>query len=232
MVAPVAHSGIAHVLRQCVDLRHLRHRSMERGVEAGDLRQARECLGERPRAAHVEGLMRGFHRRQRFEVVQHVALDPHRRLEARTAEHHAVAGRHHLHVGDVGFQPGDDEVQRCLVVDCLAVAPFMRVPWLAGRVLRDEMRVVLHAVDLAAAEQRQRPGRVHRIGAELQAGGARIDHDDGIAHGRSLRGFGQQDGGIARQRVGVQHGGSGREEARGGGVSTAGQDHRHPRTDH
>ena len=184
MVAPVAHSGIAHVLRQCVDLRHLRHRSMERSVEAGDLRQARERLGERPRAAHVEGLVRRFHRRQRVEVVQHVALDPHRCLETRAAEHHAVAGRHHLHVGDVGFQPGDDEVQRCLVVDRVALAPFMRVQRLAGRVLRDEMRVVLHAVDLAAAEQGQRPGRVHRIGAELQAGGARVDDDDGVGHGR------------------------------------------------
>jgi len=40
MVAPMTHSGIAHVLRERVDLRYLRHRPMERAVEAGDLRQA------------------------------------------------------------------------------------------------------------------------------------------------------------------------------------------------
>jgi exodeoxyribonuclease VII large subunit len=48
--------------------------------------------------------------------LRHVALDLHRHLEARAAEHHAVAGRRHLQVGDVGFQPGDDELQRGLVV--------------------------------------------------------------------------------------------------------------------
>jgi hypothetical protein len=38
-----------------------------------------------------------------------------------------------------------------------------------------------------------------------------FDHDDGLAddgaaHGRSLCDFRQQNGGIARQRIGVQHG--------------------------
>ena len=93
MVAPVAHAGIAHVLGQRVGLGHLRHRAMERGIEAGDLRQARERLGKGPGAAHVEGLMRRLHRRERVEVVEHVAVDAHRRLEARAAQHHAVAGR-------------------------------------------------------------------------------------------------------------------------------------------
>ena len=38
------------------------------------------------------------------------------------------------------------------------------------------------------------PARPRRIGAKLQAGGARVEDDDGLAHGRSLRGFGEQDG--------------------------------------
>ena len=135
MVAPMAHARIAHVLRQRVGLRHLRHRAVERAVEAGDLRQARKRLGERPGATHVEGLVRRLHDRQGFEIVQHVALDPCRGLEAGAAEHHAVAGRHHLHVREVGFQPGDDEMQRGFVVDRMAVAPFVRGQWLAGFVL-------------------------------------------------------------------------------------------------
>ena len=51
MVAPVAHSGIAHILGQRVVLRHLRHRPMERTVETGDLRQAGERLGQRTGSA-------------------------------------------------------------------------------------------------------------------------------------------------------------------------------------
>jgi len=93
------------------------------------------------------------HRRQRLEVVQHVALDPRRRLEASPAEHHAVAGRDHLPIGEVAFEPRDDEVQRCLVVDRVALAPFMSVQRLAGRVVDDEMRIAVHTVDPAAAEQ-------------------------------------------------------------------------------
>ena len=83
---------------------------------------------------------------------------------------------------EITFQPGDDEVQRCLVVDGVAIAPVMRVQRLAVRILDDEMRVVLHAVDLAAAKEGKRPDRVHRIGAELQAGGTGIENDDGVAH--------------------------------------------------
>jgi hypothetical protein len=47
MIAPVPHAGIAHVLGQRVDLRHLRHRPMERAVETSHLRQAGERLGQR-----------------------------------------------------------------------------------------------------------------------------------------------------------------------------------------
>ena len=154
MIAPMAYSGVAHILWECIELRHLGHRPMERGVEAGDLRQTRERLCQRPRTAHVEGLMGGLHRRQRVEVVEHVAIDQDRRFETGAAEHDAVAGCHHLHGGDVGFQPGDDEMQGGPVVDRVAFAPLVRVQRLAGWITCDEVRVVLHVVDLAAAEQR------------------------------------------------------------------------------
>ena len=121
---------------------------MERAVETSDLRQAGERLGERPGSEHVVGLVRRLHDHKRVEIVQHVAVDPHRRLEAGAAEHHTMAGRDHLPVGKIGFQPGDDEMQRRLVVDRVALAPFMRAQRLAGRVLDDKMRIALHAVDL------------------------------------------------------------------------------------
>ena len=98
MVPPMAHSGITDVFREGVDLRHLRHRPMKRAVEAGDLRQARERLGERPCAAHVKGLVRRLDRHQRIEVVQHLAIDPDRRFETGATEYDAMAGRDYLRV--------------------------------------------------------------------------------------------------------------------------------------
>src|SRR5580658_129864 len=107
-----------------------------------------------------------------------------------------MAGGDYLRLREASFQPCNDEVQGRPVIDRVALAPFMGVQWLASRVVDDEMRIALHAVDPAAAEQRQRPGRIHRVGAELQAGGPGVENDDGLAHDRSLRSFGEQDGGI------------------------------------
>ena len=106
---------------------------MERAVETSHLRQAGERLGQRTGSPHVVGLVRRLHDHKRVEIRQHVAIDPHRRLEAGAAEHHPMAGRDHLRVSEVGFQPGDDEVQRRLVIDRVALAPFMRVQRFAGR---------------------------------------------------------------------------------------------------
>ena len=132
--------------------------------------------------------MRRFHDHKRIEIVEHVALDPHRRLEAGAAEHDTVAGGYHLAVAKIGFKPGDDEVQRCFVVDRAIFAPFMHAQLLAGCVRDDKMRIAFHAIDLAATEQRQRSGRIHRIGAELHAGGACIDHDDGLVDAGRIHG--------------------------------------------
>jgi hypothetical protein len=182
---------------------------MKRAVETGDLRQAGKRLDERPCAPHIVDLVRWLDGRQGFEIVQHVAVDQHRCVKSRATEHHTMAGRHHLYLDDIGFQPGNDEVQRRLVVDRLALVPVMGVQRLAGRVLGDEMRVVLHALDLAAAEQRQRCGCAHRIGAKFQAGGTGVDDDDGIGHQWLLRMLGQDTGRIAGQCVGVKDGGRG-----------------------
>ena len=81
-----------------------------------------------------------------------------------------MARRHHFHVREVCFQPGDDEVQRGFVVDRMALAPFVRSQRLAGFVLHDEMRIALHAVDPAATQHGQRPSGIHRVGGELHAG--------------------------------------------------------------
>ena len=101
MVAPVPCAGVEHVLREGIDLRHLRHGPVERGVETGHLWQARERLGERTRAAHVVRLVRGLHDHERVQVSQHIGVDQHRGLKPCAAEHHPMSGRNHLHTRDV-----------------------------------------------------------------------------------------------------------------------------------
>jgi len=117
-----------------------------------------------------------------LEVVEHFAVDQNRRLEAGAAKHHAMARRYHLRAGEVRLQPGDDELHRGLVIDRGALAPGVGVQRLAGGVIGDEMWIGLHAVDAAMAQEWQGLVCVQRIGAELQAGGARVEDDDGLGH--------------------------------------------------
>lgn len=55
MVTPVRRTGAEDVLGVGVDLRHLGHGPVERGVETSRLRQAGEGLGQRKGTAHVVG---------------------------------------------------------------------------------------------------------------------------------------------------------------------------------
>ena len=151
MVAPVARAGVEHVLREGINLRHLGHGPVERGVETSHLRQAGECLGQRTGSTHVVWLVRRLHDHERVEIGQHIGVDQHRRLEPCAAEHHPVSGRNHLHARDVLFEPGDDEMERGAVVDRAALAELVRIQRFAGRVLRNELRVGLHVADLAVA---------------------------------------------------------------------------------
>ena len=64
MVAPVPCAGVEHLLREGVDLRHLGHGPVERGVETSHLRQTGERLGQSTGASHVVGLMRRLHARR------------------------------------------------------------------------------------------------------------------------------------------------------------------------
>ena len=130
--------------------------------------------------------MRGLHFNKRVQIVEHGAVDQHRRFEARSAEHDTMAGSDDFRTRKMGFQPTDDVFQRCCVVDRMALAPFMRVQRLARCVLDDKVRISLHAVDAARAKQRQRRrrvgGQIHPVSAELQTGRAGIEDDDGLLH--------------------------------------------------
>ena len=113
---------------------------MERAVEAGYLRQARERRSEGAGAGDVEGLIRGLHFNKRVQIVEHGAVDQHRRFEARSAEHDTMAGSDDFRIVKMGFHPTDDVFQSGCMVDRMAFTPFVRVQRLARRVLDDKVR--------------------------------------------------------------------------------------------
>ena len=109
-----------------------------------------------------------------------------------------MTGGDHLPIPEVSFQPGNDEMQRCLMIDRFIFAPFMLAQLFAGRVVDHKMRITFHALDLAATEQRQRPGL--RPPRKRRTSGWWSPHSprrwpslSGRTHGQSLRGFRQQD---------------------------------------
>lgn len=91
--------------------------------------------------------------------------------------------RHDLDAGYLGFQPGDHELQGCLVIDRLALAPRLDVQRLVILVHGDEVRIASHAVNLAAAEAWQRFRCIDTVGAELHAGRSGVRHNDSVGHG-------------------------------------------------
>ena len=96
MIAPVLRAGIADILGQGVGLGQFRHGPVERRIEAGDLRQPGKGFGQGPGAGYVVGLVRRLHGHERVEIGQHIAVDQHRRLVARSAQHDPVTGSDHL----------------------------------------------------------------------------------------------------------------------------------------
>ena len=147
MKTPVAHTEIAHGLGECIGLGDLRHGAVEGCVEAGHLGNPRERRRKTPGSAQIGRLVRWLHRHQTLEIIEHIGVDPDRRLVALAAQHDAVAGAHDLGAAEVGLQPGYDELKRSRMIERMAIAPGMRRPRRAVRPGDSEMWIALHAVD-------------------------------------------------------------------------------------
>ena len=120
-VAPDALGG--ERARQCEGRSDRRLRVMERGVEAGKLRQSGVELGERRNGSQV---VRFVERRQRNEaahLVDHRRIDANRRGVECAAMHHAMSGRDKAMVLEMGFQPAQQRGQRVLVSGAFSQIP-------------------------------------------------------------------------------------------------------------
>ena len=85
---------------------------MERGVEAGDLRQPRPVDHDRPDGRQIMRLMQRRERDVALEAVQHVLRHKNGLIEFRAAMHDAMAHRDRMNVEFIA-QPRARCVQRC-----------------------------------------------------------------------------------------------------------------------
>ncbi len=184
VIAAMMDARAAHGLGQRVGARRLRHRQVERRIEAGDLRQPGHQGRDRPRAAHVEGLVRGLHGRLRGQRLQHLDVEAHGPRVARAAEHHAMSGGDDPGAGQVALQPGDDETKCLVVIGWLARGPRVRRKLLSGCVMDSEAGRTGNRLDAAGGVQRQHARLVDVVGRELQAGRARVEDQEGVGHAR------------------------------------------------
>ena len=98
-------------------LRQRRLVAMERGIEAGVLRQSGRCRRHRTDRRQRVRLMQRRQRHELFQLLEHRGVDAHRGCEIHAAMHHAMADR-----GDVVFagvvrrQPVVDQADRAGVV--------------------------------------------------------------------------------------------------------------------
>ncbi|MBB5763377.1 hypothetical protein HNR01_003009 [Methylorubrum rhodesianum] len=91
MEAVAAHALPGHLPRDREELRDLRLRAVEGGVEAGDLRQVGELLPDDADRLQVVRLVQRRQRHQPFQGVEHRLVHPHGRRVGETPMHDAVA---------------------------------------------------------------------------------------------------------------------------------------------
>ena len=139
-------------------LRDLGLAAVEGGVEAGNLRQARQAPADDPDRFEVVGLMQRRERHQRLERLEDGVVDQHRAGEGLAAMHDPVSDRGELASLLMLPQPGDEVQQRLLVPEPVAGAPRRLVEDRPGRVLDDEMRRSPEPLE-EALEDDARPGR-------------------------------------------------------------------------
>ena len=88
-VAP--HAGFVQLRGQREALRDVGIGAVERGIEAGDLRQLRRALEQAPDRREVVRLMQRRERNQLLERRHHVRIDAHRLREVEPAVHDAMS---------------------------------------------------------------------------------------------------------------------------------------------
>ena len=163
MEAVAAHARVVELLRQREHLRERRVGAVERGVEAGDLRQLRRALQQRADRREVVRLVQRRERHELLELRHDRGVDADRRGVVGAAVDDAMADRGEPVVRAVRrLQPVEDVRERAVVAELRARLPALLAGGLAGGVLRDEARRGVDALDLPAGDERELARRARR----------------------------------------------------------------------
>ena len=169
------------LVRNCVVIRQGIVVAMKRGIEAGDLRQRREVVEQRPDRRQI---MRLVQRRQRdvaFQPCHDRMVDQHRAPMIGPAMHDTMADRNGV---DLEFvtQPGagDRHRGRNIRNGLDRISPVGQR--ITGGTIRAQSRTAADSIHLSLDLPLQPALAFHREDLKLHAGGAGIDDEDCI-HG-------------------------------------------------
>ena len=156
MEAVAADAVVVEPARQGEPVGELGMAAVERGIEAGDLRQVGLDRGDRADAGEIVRLMQRRERAERLEPGEHRGIDAHRRRVVDAAVHHPVADAEQRRVAEMLAQPAAEHAKE------LGRGPRPRSSGqrrstsdLAVGVLGDEARRRADALDLALGREAQ-----------------------------------------------------------------------------
>ena len=128
--------------------------AVERGIEAGHLRQVGLDRGDRADAGEIVRLMQRRQRAERLELGEHRRIDAHRRGEVDAAMHHAVTDAEQRRpVAEMLAQPAADHAKERGVARAAIVGPAAIDQHLTVGILGGEVRRGADALDLALGRQ-------------------------------------------------------------------------------
>ncbi len=182
-VEPVAHDpGLPQVGRQREHLGQLGLGPVERGVEAGHLREPGRALQYAADGREVVGLMQGSERDEGLQAFQHPGIHAHRTNVVESAVHHAVPDPDQPVVRQLPPQVTDQVVEGLVMPEPRTVRPGLLGPGRPVGRLRNESRLRVQALDLAPNVGLQVVAAL-QIKGKFDARRAGVDYDDGIGHG-------------------------------------------------
>ena len=181
MEAVAEDAALGDRLRQRERLRDRRLAAVERGVEAGHLRQLRQPLEQHPDRRQVVRLVQRRERDVLFERREHRRIDAHRLGVLEAAVHDPMTDADEPVLGEPLTQERDEVIERAVMTERDALAPRLLVDGRAAAVLGNEARRRVQPLGLPARDERE---ALRAVGEqrELEARRARVQYGDRIGH--------------------------------------------------
>lgn len=183
MESVAAYALRIELLGDCKAVGHLGVSPVKRGIEAGNLGQVRKPMQDRPDRRKIVGLMQWGQRYKAFKLIEHsIGHDCWRRVGWSTV-HDAMPDGHRQSSTHLGAQEDHELVERGRHGGDLSRGPCLVRQALASDAPGPEARLHADAVDLPfqAPLKPVIPADLEHL--KLDAGAARVEHQDGLAHG-------------------------------------------------